>query len=234
METKNIIRKLKKLFSAWKILKKNENLPAKRRTMNLKQKEIDYINSLSSTIFDISKKNLSNHKGDKDEDNRAINNDDTLSNISSQVTQLSMQDEDTVDEYEPPRKYPKKRVKSHNHILASTLNRCGTSDRKGALIMHAIGVEQGGKEQRIATIRSSLRRKRATTRNAIETNVEKLSFSPLTVHWDRKYVKKKDKSKVELLPVVVSSGSDEQLLFCVLPKHGTGEDISKSVFQSLE
>ncbi|KAL7303775.1 hypothetical protein TKK_0003905 [Trichogramma kaykai] len=208
-------------------MKKNENLPAKRRTRYLQKKEADYFNSLHSTIFDISKKITYNHTNRNNN-----NNDDAVSNISSQFSQISVQDVQSEDDYEPASKRIKKEFNSS--LLASTLDRCAISDRQAALILNAIDMDQGNEEQPISKIRSSVRRKRASVRNSIETNVENLTFSPLTVHWDGKCVKKKDKTKVELLPVVVSSGSDEQLLFCASLKHGTGENISNAVLQSLE
>ncbi|KAL7296743.1 hypothetical protein TKK_0010154 [Trichogramma kaykai] len=208
-------------------MKKNENLPAKRRTKNLQKKETDYFNSLHSTIFDISKQRTNYHKNINNN-----NNDDAVSNISSQFSQISVQDIQSDDDYEPVSKRTKKEF--NNSLLASTLDRCGISDRQAALILNAIDVDQGNEEQPISKIRSSVRRKRATSRNSIETNVENLTFSPLTVHWDGKCVKKRDKSKVELLPVVVSSGPHEQLLFCALLNHGTGEEISDEVFHSLQ
>ncbi|KAL7296883.1 hypothetical protein TKK_0010273 [Trichogramma kaykai] len=55
-----------------------------------------------------------------------------------------------------------------------------------------------------------------------------------TRSYDGKTVKTNRHTKVELLPVVVTSGSDEQFLHCALLDHGTGSAISKAVFECLQ
>ncbi|KAL7293071.1 hypothetical protein TKK_0013515 [Trichogramma kaykai] len=157
-----------------------------------------------------------------------------MSNISSQFSQLSTNNTDDDIYYEPPAKL-KKNENVCGTMLASALDRCGISDRQAALILNAASVDRGAQDASTTKIRSCLRRKRKRVRDEIKTNVEDLSFDPVTVHWDGKTLKRsRDNCKVEILPVVVSSGSDEQLLSCPFLAHGTGEEIGTAVQQSLD
>uniref|UniRef100_A0ABD2W6H2 Uncharacterized protein n=1 Tax=Trichogramma kaykai TaxID=54128 RepID=A0ABD2W6H2_9HYME len=209
-------------------MRKNEKLPKKRRTKAITQNEAAFKMKLSAK-FEVSKCVKS------DIVIPSIVDDDDMNYFSSQFSQLSTNSEKNSDSayYEPPRKRQKLKVCGDN--LASTLDRCGISDHQAALILNARAIDLGEKVKKIATVRSSVRRRRISSRIRQSQRLRNIPFTPLTVHWDGKSVKNKDdNSRIELLPIVLSSGNDTQLLHCALLRQGTGVEISDAIFESLQ
>ena len=95
-------------------------------------------------------------------------------------------------------------------------------------------MDQGIDVEIVSSSRSSIREKKSNARDKIEQKIKNINNSYLTVHWDGKSVTDLKKvSWVELLPKVVTSGTDEQLLECSFLEQSAGSDICAAVTEAL-
>lgn len=102
--------------------------------------------------------------------------------------------------------------------LVAALDRCQLSMRDSMFILEATIEALGHSSEDFSISKSSIQRIRTTKRKdraeAIKRNFQNQMPDVVTIHWDRKLIPALDsrKSKEERLPIVISYGSQEQLL----------------------